>query len=276
MNAVTQALFTFDPVQLTQVAEQSAEAYRTADPFPCIMFDHFLPEGVLDPVLDEFPDREQAEWITFDRATEKKRISRDENQLGPYTRHLIAQFNSSTFVRFLQVLSGINGLIPDVHLVGGGVHSVEPGGFLKIHADFNLHDELRLDRRLNVLVYLNKDWQEEYGGHLELWDREMTRCAKRFLPIFNRCVIFSTTSTSWHGNPDPVKCPPGMSRKAINLYYYSNGRPEEEKREWHSTVFQRRPGETIHLSPKEFIRGLTPPFLYQGASRVYRALQPRS
>ena len=176
MPMLTDSLFIFDPPTLADLAQRHREAYAKAEPFPHIVMDSFLPEGVLDPVLDEFPDPTKIDWISFNRPTEKKLITRDENQLGPYTRHLIAQFHSSTFGRFLQGLTGINGLIPDLHLVGGGLHRVEPGGFLKVHADFNWHDELRLDRRLNVLLYLNKDWKEEYGGHLELWDKGMTRC----------------------------------------------------------------------------------------------------
>ena len=103
------------------------------------------------------------------------------------------------FLEFLESLTGIDGLIPDPYYEGGGLHPIVPGGFLKVHADFNWHKDLKLDRRLNVIVYLNRNWKEEYGGHLELWNREMTRCERRVLPIFNRCVIFSTTDFSYHG-----------------------------------------------------------------------------
>ena len=96
------------------------------------------------------------------------------------------------------------------------------------------------------MLYLNENWREEYGGHLELWDREMTRCVRRILPVFNRCVIFSTTDYSFHGHPDPLACPRGMTRKSLALYYYSNGRPVEETSAAHGTLMQSRPGEVIH------------------------------
>ena len=273
MAVMRETMFTFDPAALTALAKRHREAYAGGDPFPHIVFDDFLPEGVLDPVLEEFPDPTKIDWVTFDRATERKLITKDENQIGPYTRYLIAQLNSSTFIRFLQDLTGIQGLAPDPHLLGGGLHRIEPGGFLKIHADFNQHPELRLDRRINLLLYLNKDWPDAYGGHLELWDTVMTRCAKRVLPVFNRCVLFSTTSTAYHGNPEPLTCPKGNSRKSLALYYYTNGRPEEEQRDSHSTLFKIRPGEKLTVTSKQLLRGLTPPLLFEAMARLRRRLR---
>ena len=163
--------------------------------------------------------------------------------MGDQTRLLLYQLNGSVFLQFLEQLTGIDGLIPDPYFGGGGLHQIERGGYLKVHADFNWHPKLRLDRRLNLLLYLNKDWKEAYGGHLELWSRNMTRCVQRILPIFNRCVIFSTTDTSYHGHPDPLRCPPSITRKSLALYYYTNGRPEQEQSAPHDTLFQERPGE---------------------------------
>jgi Rps23 Pro-64 3,4-dihydroxylase Tpa1-like proline 4-hydroxylase len=138
---------------------------------------------------------------------------------------------------WLEALTGIEGLIPAPYFGGGGLHQIEPGGFLKIHADFNVHPKLKLDRRLNMLVYLNKDWRDEYGGHLELWDRDLSACRKKILPSFNRTVIFSTTDTSFHGHPHPLTAPVGMSRKSVSLYYYTAGRPEAERSAPHDTLF---------------------------------------
>ena len=167
-----------------------------------------------------------------------------ETQFGSATRALLYQLNSSVFIDFLETLTGIRGLIPDPHFWGGGVHQIVRGGFLKVHTDFNRHPRLKLDRRLNLLLYLNPEWQEEWGGHLELWDRGMAKCGKRILPIFGRCVVFSTTDFSNHGHPDPLNCPEGMTRKSLALYYYSNGRPSSETAGKHySTSFRRRPGE---------------------------------
>jgi Rps23 Pro-64 3,4-dihydroxylase Tpa1-like proline 4-hydroxylase len=170
---------------------------------------------------------------------------------------------------FLQELTGIEGLIPDPYFIGGGLHQIMPGGFLEVHADFNRHTKLKLDRRLNVLLYLNHDWKEEYGGHFELWNKDMSAMVHKILPLFNRMAMFSTTSTSFHGNPTPVACPPGGSRKSIAVYYYTNGRPEEERNEGHDTLFQARNGvaKSRPSRLKGIIRSITPPIIMDAVTR---------
>jgi Rps23 Pro-64 3,4-dihydroxylase Tpa1-like proline 4-hydroxylase len=235
---------------LQAIASKRREDYARAVPFPHAVFDDFFPEPTLSEILQEFPAPGSLDWQRFNSSTERKLASRRETQLGDYTRHFIWELNSSVFVSFLETLSGIKGLIPDPHLGGGGLHQIERGGFLKIHADFNRHLGLGLDRRVNVLLYLNRDWKEEYGGHLELWDRGMKQCVK-LLPVYNRMVVFSTTDFSFHGHPDPLACPKGCSRKSIAMYYYTNGRPRDEESPTHTTVFHARPGERIDRTPPQ-------------------------
>ena len=260
-------MFCLDPTYLSNLAINNSKTYSQAEPFPHIVIDNFLPESLLNNILGEFPKPEEINWKNFNAATEKKLASTSELQLGEATRLLLYQLNSSTFIHFLETLTGIDGIIPDPHFVGGGLHQIERGGYLKVHVDFNRHKKLRLDRRLNLLIYLNKNWKEEYGGHFELWDREMTKCEKKILPIFNRCVIFSTTDFSYHGHPDLLNCPEGWTRKSLALYYYSNGRPAEEISDGHSTIFRARAGEdstkqkTSNLTVKSIVKKLTPPIL---------------
>ena len=199
----------FDPRRLMDSASRYSENYRQAKPFHHIVIDSFLPDQVLDQVLEEFPKPSEIRWIQHVHTHSQKLASGDETQLGDFTRYLVSQLNSSNFLVFLEELTGISGLIPDPYLEGGGLHQIERGGFLSIHADFNYYEKLRLDRRVNVLLFLNKDWKEEYGGHLELWNRDVTKCEKRILPVFNRCVIFSTTDFSFHGHPDPAELSEG-------------------------------------------------------------------
>ncbi|MGF1491797.1 MAG: 2OG-Fe(II) oxygenase [Microcoleaceae cyanobacterium] len=242
--------FCLDSEYLSTLASKNHEAYANAKPFPHIVMDNFLPEFILNSILEEFPKPGTIEWQKFNDPSQKKLASQHEQQMGEATRLLLYQLNSGTFMEFLEKLTGIDGIIPDPHFVGGGLHQIEPGGFLKIHADFNRNKRLRLDRRLNLLIYLNKDWQEEYGGHFELWDTEMKQCEKAVLPVFNRCVIFSTTDFSYHGHPNPLACPEGRTRRSLALYYYTNGRPEEELSGSHSTLFKSRPGENLPQNAK--------------------------
>ncbi len=248
---------------MSRIVKEKTQAYRTAEPFPHIVIDNFFDDtGILDKVLEEFPGKDQINWTRFNDYHEIKLASKREDQLGPFTRHLIYHLNSSFFINFLEELTGIKGLIPDPHLEGGGLHQILRGGKLGIHADFNRHVKLNLDRRLNLIIYLNKDWQEEYGGHIELWDRAMKRWVKKILPIFNRAVIFNTTDFAFHGHPEPLTCPEDRSRKSLALYYYSNGRPEEELSGAHSTLYKLRPNERAVRSVKHVVNKFIPPIVH--------------
>ena len=208
--------------------------YRHARPFPHAIFDGIFQDERLRRVAREIksaridPEAPGYGWFG------KRRIS-DLGRLPAETRKLIEEMNSEPFLAWLEKLTGIANLKPDPYLEGGGVHQIPPGGFLKIHTDFNWHRRLRLHRRVNALLYLNEGWKEEWGGHLELWhERDVERAdgqpTMRIAPIFNRMVVFSTTDSSYHGHPEKLACPAGTTRNSIALYYYSEGRPSEEVR----------------------------------------------
>ena len=241
-------MFFFDPDLLNAVAGTYRESFAAAAPFPHVVVDGLFPQEAVDDVLKEFPEPSaRTDWIRLYDETSAKLAMPHDWTMGPSTRHLLNQFNSAAFVNFLEHLSGIEGLIPDPHYGGGGLHQMESGGYLKVHADFNRHGGLRLDRRLNVLLYLNRDWDDGWGGQLELWDKTMTSCVQRISPIFNRMVVFATTDLSYHGLPEPLQCPSTVTRRSLALYYYTNGRPEHERSPAHSSLYQRRPGQDSSL-----------------------------
>jgi len=213
-------------------------AYASAAPFPHVAIDGLFSDETLDRVLEGFPDAGDAAWGRFENASEKKlgNYARLEELAEPI-RSFLAALNGPRMLEFLETLTGIDGLVPDPYFAGGALHQIVRGGFLKVHADFNWHPKLRLDRRLNVLVYLNRGWRVEWGGALELWDRGMNGPAASILPLFNRTVVFTTTDSSFHGHPRPLACPNGVTRKSVSLYYYSNGRPEAERSVPHDTIF---------------------------------------
>ena len=262
--AVLSDRFIFDDPKYAELAKNSAQTYQNADPFPSIYFDNFLPPEVAEAVHQEFPKPDDIEWNNLNRRAEVKLLCADEALFGPATRQLMYQMNSLPFVRFLEKVTGITNLIPDPTMAGGGLHQIKRGGLLKLHADFNLHNTLKLDRRVNILLYMNKDWQDSWGGHLELWDKECKHCGNKILPLFNRLAIFSTTSDSFHGHPDPLECPEDNSRKSLALYYYTNGRPLTPETAAHTTIFKARPGEKIGGIPLHKIQEFVPPVLWKG------------
>jgi Rps23 Pro-64 3,4-dihydroxylase Tpa1-like proline 4-hydroxylase len=267
-------IFTLIPTRqkLAQMAADGKAAYAQAEPFPHIYLDNFLPESVADDVLAAFPNPKGISWQEFKNEREKKLASGDETAFPPVVRNVLAALNSATFLRFLEDLTGIPNLMADPDFTGGGLHQIMPGGKLGVHVDFNKHKRFKIDRRLNLLIYLNKDWQEEFGGHFELWSRDGQKCLKRILPLFNRCLVFSTSEYSYHGHPQPLTCPADRTRKSLALYYYTNGRDDDAKGAApHTSVFvdlpeERKFGRRIARKFKTTVRALTPPLLYNLAS----------
>jgi len=247
---------------LMDFAEKNHERYVTATPFPHISIDNFLRPEILDAVVRDFPSQHSAPWEAMVDKDQKKFAANVVSKMAPSVRQVLYFLNSREIVNFLEKLTGIEGLIPDPHYAGGGCHELRPGGFLKVHADFNWHKQMRLDRRINLLVYLNKDWQPEYGGNLELWDETMSHKVAEYAPLFNRCVIFNTTDNSFHGNPVPVSCPPDRSRRSLAFYYYTNGRPAGEVSQSHGTLFKNRPGEaTVGEVTVSLAHRIVPPIM---------------
>ncbi len=270
--------FSFDPVGLEAMAGELGAGYRQAEPFPHLVIDDFLPRSVIDEVKAEFPQPGDMEWQRFSTRQERKLASDDTSRMAPIIKHLLYEFNSATMVGFLERLTGIRGLIPDPYYWGGGLHEIEPGGHLAIHADFNFHEQLRLDRRINLLLYLNDDWDPRWGGALELWKSDMSAMSRSILPLANRCVIFNTTDHSYHGHPEPLACPPGRTRQSLALYYYSNGRPRGEASESRSTYFQPRPDEAWKRTPfdaRRTARRLLPPVVLDGVRSVKERVADR-
>lgn len=245
-------------------AAPRAESYRGRAPYPHGCFDAFLPPAVLERVREELQVLPEAA-TSFDRAQERLKTSYLPERLPPYTRSVFQALNSRGFLAFLESLTGIEGLIPDPYFSGGGIHVVANGGHLDIHADFNHHSKLNLERRLNVLIYLNKDWREEWGGSFEIWDKEMTGKVSGFVPLFNRMCIFNTASDTFHGNPEPVNHPEGAPRMSIALYYYTA--TWDSTRKSHTTVFKPRPGTADQrdrqVARHAVMQNLLPPVIYR-------------
>tara|TARA_A100000164_G_scaffold120228_1_gene106301 strand:+ start:335 stop:1183 length:849 start_codon:yes stop_codon:yes gene_type:complete len=253
---------------LNELALSLKNQYSSADPFPHLQIDNFFSNEYLNSVLNEFPDLSNlTNSQNYKNQNEIKFANNDYKHFPEKIKNFFNFLNSESFLNFLQTLTSINEkLLADEQLNGGGLHEIKTGGLLKVHTDFNKHPTNNFDRRVNVLIYLNKDWKEEYKGSLELWDKEMKECRQKILPSFNKMVIFSTTDFSNHGHPDPIDCPKNISRKSIALYYFSQGRPKEEildKDQKNRTYFKNRLGfENEIKEKKDYIKGFLRKFSF--------------
>src|SRR5579863_1690931 len=212
-----------DWAALLELAAQRSNEYRAAQPFPHITLDGLFAAELLDQAIAELPGP-AAQWKEYDTADERKRVCSDAAAFGPTAEILVHALNSAPFLRFLESLTGIQGLIPDPHLHAAGYMRVAAGGFLGLHYDFATQRELKLDRRINVLLYLNRDWRPEWGGQLDLHSNEpLSSPAHRAIevePLFNRLLVFNTPH-ALHGHPRRIACPAGRARLCLSWYYYT-------------------------------------------------------
>jgi hypothetical protein len=227
--------------RLHDMAADLSPVYAAAQPFPHIVIDDFLPAAAAEEVYASFTSFDRDVWRRSEHPNSIKLACNKLEQMPEPIQGTLTFFNTAGLMESVSAITGVEGLVADPRFEGGGMHLIKRGGFLRIHADFNYHRRLQMDRRLNLLLYLNKEWKDEYGGHLELWSRDMSRCVQRIAPLFNRCVIFSTTDFSYHGHPDPLACPPELTRKSLAVYYYTPERPAEERGSSHSTLYKARP-----------------------------------
>lgn len=265
-----------DIKEAQQLGENLSGEYCFAEPFPHIVIDNFLPKDLIDKIVENFPVNRHEEDVVFDMgyAGLHKRQVAPANCNG-FMREVFGFFNSVPVVRFLESLTTIPSLIPDPHFVGGGFHETSRGGKLGIHADFRINEELHLNRRLNVIIYLNKDWKDEYGGHLELWDKKMQGKVHTIAPVYNRCVVFNTDADSFHGHPDPLTTPDGVTRRSLALYYYTASQRVYEDTAAHSTMYKARANddattkkEVFQAAFDNYLKDLTPPVFYRIFGRV--------
>lgn len=235
-------------LRLPRPIEELRQQYTQAEPFAHIVLSDLFNAAPIDLIRQEVEQFSNWDGEKNFFGSQKKFHCRDWEKLPARTRAFLKILNSEGFCKFLSDLTGIQHLVADPTLEGGGIHCIKRGGFLKVHSDFNFHHKLKLHRRLNLLLYLNQDWQSDWGGALELWDQSMTQCVKRVLPTFNTVVIFSTTDQSFHGHPDPLNCPENRLRNSLAVYYYTADRPSDELTQRGldaMTDYRPRPGEAF-------------------------------
>jgi len=269
----TDGYISFDEEECVAAGAALAESYQNAQPFPHVTLDDFLPVDFLRGLLPEFPDN--AGRKHFDRDQERLKYQVPPTGIpGRRLRNLVVELNSPAVLRFLEAMTGINKLIADPYYSGGGLHETKAGGHLSVHADFNIHKGMNVERRLNLLVYLNDDWLPEYGGNLELWDQKMEKRWHSIAPLIGRAVVFNTSLDSYHGQPDPLTCPPDRSRKSIATYYYTANEAGISKLPERTTVFKTRPGHGDQADRRiqfdHMLRDWVPPRLYRFATRFNR------
>lgn len=257
--------------ELSDLGSSQHAKYEGNKPFPNIVLDEFFDPTVLERVLAEASqvDKSRSYAKFIGKKTDHNKFAYLPEVVGTETARLVNFLNSGPVIAYLENLTGITGLLADPSYFGGGVHAIERGGFLEVHSDFNHLKKYNLERRINLLLYLNKDWRDEYNGKLELWDRGSM--ATEVSPEFNRCVVFSTNQDSLHGHPAPLQTPNGVARRSIALYYYTNTRGKDEQS--HNTRYYLSPRNKAKIKlgriARDFVLDLIPP-IFRKATRALK------
>jgi hypothetical protein len=225
--------------------ETLKKLYENAVPYPFVKIENFLDPKLALAISAAYPSFDAAlgQGRSFKAVNERKKVQICDSKLFPApVAKLNEALSSPEFLSDLSYITAIPNLLADEKLVGGGIHVTGPGGRLDVHIDFNYMEERKLHRRLNLLLYLNPSWKEEWGGHIQLWDKEVKKCEASFVPAFNRCVIFETSEISFHGvTPVSPKAP--TARQSFATYYYTREAPSYWSGVGHSTIFKARPEE---------------------------------
>jgi len=266
-----------DRSSLIALGDKGHETYVANAPFSHIVIDEFFQPEAMDEVLTEVDavDRSKRYAKFLDRETGHNKVAFFPDAIGPNTARLAQCLNSGPFLAYLEKLTGIPNLIADPSYFGGGVHWIDNGGYLEVHADFNHLKRYNLARRINLLLYLNKDWKDEYNGHLELWDRSTMTKRKAVAPVFNRAVIFSTVKEALHGHPTPLSAPSGVARRSLALYYYTN--TWEPAVQAHTTLYYISQKHKVRIRVSRIVRGfildLIPPIFRKTVRTIKRAIK---
>ena len=233
--------------------EINKNEYLENHPYPHIELDNLWDEEFIKNCAEDVLNFSKWQGEKKFYGSEKKRYSNRYDDFPNNIKKIIDEAYSIKFLNWLKKFTGEEVILPDPFLVGGGIHSTIKGGFLKVHSDFNWNKQLSLFRKLNLLIYLNKSWNVKWGGHLELWSKNVKKCEKKISPLINKTVIFSTTDISYHGHPEPLNCPDNIQRNSIALYYYSPIKPKVFYYERDDTNYKERKVDNFNL-PSLFSR----------------------
>src|SRR5579863_4703499 len=255
-------------IKLRDSVETLKSKFDHGKPFRHLVIDDIFSDDMLDKLVEEIPPITRGHWVHENNERLRTYNLRSAVELGDVGFQLIAFLHSAAFLYFLSELTGIWELLPDPYLQGGGYHVMPIGGKFDVHVDRNTAYETGLNRRLSLIVYLNKDWKHEYGGQLELWNRDATRCEEIIEPLFNRTVLFEIVENGYHGIPKHIACPKGRSRDCFLVYYHTARAAGQDAAPPHTSIYGPNLYEKKGSATRKFFRDLTPPLLLQALKKV--------
>jgi hypothetical protein len=256
-------------IKLPESVETLSSKFQSGKPFHHLVIDDMFSNDMLDKLVGEIPPISRGHWVHENNERLRTYNLRSAVELGEVGYQLVAFLHSAAFLYFLSEMTGIWELLPDPYLQGAGYHVMPIGGKFDVHVDRNTAYETGLNRRLSLIVYLNKNWKHEYGGQLELWNADATRCEEIIEPLFNRTVLFEIVEKGYHGIPKHIACPKGRSRDCFLVYYHTARAAGQDAASPHTSIYGPSLYEKKGSATRKFFRDLTPPLLLQALKKVH-------
>ena len=260
--------FLSDKITLPESLDKLGYSFRTARPYRHIVIDNMFSHKLLDQLVEEIPAMTGDHWVHEDDDHLQKYGLRSAVELGETGYQLTSFLHSASFLYFLSELTDIWQLLPDPYLQGSGYHIIPRGGKFDVHSDRNTAYETGLTRRLSLIIYLNKNWQHEYGGQFELWNSDGTRQESVVEPLFNRTVIFEIAGENFHGVPKTVACPTGRSRNSFVVYYHTAGESGRANAAPHTSIYAPSFYRQNESAMRKIVKDVTPPIILRALKRI--------
>ena len=201
--------------------DELKRSYSNSEPFSHTKISNFLNNDYAEEIFKKYPN-DFENWHKYYNPLEVKYANDSINSFDKPIKDLFYFLSSKEIVKIFSEITNIKDLTFDPYLHGAGLHCHPKNGRLNIHLDYEKHPTLEnMERRLNIILFLSKDWKEEWHGDNQLWDKDMKKCVVKSYPQFNKAIIFQTNDISWHGVPDKIMCPDNVFRKSLAYYYIS-------------------------------------------------------
>ena len=231
-----------NPEHLSEDSKKAfSVSFTDAKPYKHLVIDGFLKTDIAQKIYDNFPAYEIFNK-KYDGLNERKAEGSNFEDFDPMFSELKKEISSQEFCDWIESVTGVQKSFVTDDAMGAGLHQGKNGSFLDIHIDYSMHHIQHVYRRLNLLIFFNPNWKDEWNGHTELWNENMTVCDKKVRPDFNRCVIFETTGNSYHGY-GKINPPEEVTRKSFYTYFYTHENVSH-KEGYHDTIFKARPDDS--------------------------------
>jgi Rps23 Pro-64 3,4-dihydroxylase Tpa1-like proline 4-hydroxylase len=227
----------------TKNIKELKKQFKEAKPFEHIVINNFLEDTYAETLYKLFP-QDYSMWHKYDNPLEVKSTFDNIELLPEELKNYFYYLSSNEIINVISEITDIKMLEYDEYLHGAGLHSHTKYGRLNIHLDYEKHPFSGKERKINIILFISKNWNPEWNGANELWNKDVTKCISKTNVVFNSAIIFKTNDISWHGVPEKIMCPENIFRNSLAYYYVSQLDTHKNENEYRKKAkFIKHPNE---------------------------------